>query len=109
MGMWSLCRNVFLALLLIWSPGLQAQQSSIHTIGTTIDVVGGSSNNSNALGSAGSKSIAPFYGIFPTVNVNMAGGRSSFNLSYAYGLNRATGEDHPNSETHQAHLNYSRL
>jgi len=108
--MWSLFRNVLFALFLIWASRLQAQQTSTHAIGTTIDILGGITNNPNgALGlNTSGKGFTPLYGIFPALNVTTTG-RSSFNLSYAYGLNRTSGGNQSNSESHQAHLNYSRL
>jgi len=96
-------------LLLVFDSSTQAQQPG-HTVGATLDLVSGGTNNPyDQVSGSATRPFSLFYSVFPAFNVNSTGNHSTFNFSYAGGLNRNKDKNNPNSDSHQASLLYSRL
>jgi hypothetical protein len=93
-----------LVLMVICSAPLNAQR--VYTLGVGVDILGGGDNNPRSGGVQPalrpSNRMEPFYGTYPSVTLDVMGGRSSLNMNYAYGWNRTDSQVALLSETHSA-------
>jgi len=92
-----------LLLVALFTRPLYAQR--INSIGMTTDFMGGADNDARASGlPLQGGPMKPVFGLFPSVSWNSAGARGSYNISYAYGWQRTTGELKHDSQTHAVNL-----
>ena len=81
-----------------------------NTFGTQIDILGGASNQigSGSYGAAQLQTgMAPFYAVYPTLQLNSDGANSKFDASYTFGWERFHGDSILTTMSHVANANFS--
>src|SRR6266404_1729443 len=104
-----LFRKVVCLSCLFVAAGAFAQERR-YTVGTTIDLVGGSTNSMNGFNAQAQQQTKPyffFYGAFPSLSLTSVGPRSVINASYAAGISRAETESNFRSNSQSATISYS--
>jgi len=92
----------------VFSIATASAQDRKFAIGTSIDVMGGSTNRLNSI-NLGSPTTPYFlyYGAYPTVTLAAAGRRSVLKGSYSFGINRTESESKLHSNSHSANLGWN--
>lgn len=101
-------RRVFFLLCLFVAIPLFAQERR-YTVGTTVDLVGGSTNylNGNLAQNQQNRPFFYFYGAYPSLNVVSTGAHSVVTGSYSLGLSRAASYSNLRSDSHSFSLRFS--
>jgi hypothetical protein len=84
-------------------------QDRIYTLGTTLDLAGGGTNQVTGLAAAQpqSSSFFPFYGAYPSLTLKAAGAHTVLNADYAYGYNRFQSDPKYTDQSHSGALNFN--
>src|SRR6516162_5584523 len=105
----SLSRRFSLLLLpvCLYAGALYAQDR-IYTLGTTLDLAGGGTNQVNgAVAQPQSSSFFPFYGAYPSLTLTAAGAHTVLNANYGYGYNRFQTDPKYTDQSHTGSLNFN--
>jgi hypothetical protein len=92
----------------VFSVVTASAQDRKYAIGTTIDLMGGSTNRLNSLTPVSPN--APnllYYGAYPSITFTSAGARSAVNGSYSFGINRTESGSKLHSNSHAANLGWN--
>src|SRR5581483_4913513 len=101
----SLFRRLSYLLLLValFADALSAQNRT-YTLGTTVDLAGGGTNQVTGAAAQpqNSSSFFPFYGTYPSLTLKSAGAHSILNATYSYGFNRFQSDSKYTDQSHTA-------
>ena len=104
----SLSRRFSLLLMpLCLYAGALCAQDRIYTLGTTLDLAGGGTNQAGAAAQPQSPSFFPFYGAYPSLTLKAAGAHTVLDSSYAYGYNRFESDPKYSDQSHTGALNFT--
>lgn len=102
-----MCRKVLgLLLLLVLYAGTLRAQNRTYTVGTTLDLAGGGTNQATGLGAQPQASFFPYYGAYPSLTLRSAGAHTLLNATYAYGYNRYQSDPKSDDQSHTGSLNF---
>lgn len=102
-------RLPLLATLFLLSGLTLSAQERRYVVGTSIDLVGGATNNlsSTSIPVQQPQSLFFFYGAYPSINIESSNPRSVWNAGYGFGVNRMEGQSQLHSNSHSASLSLS--
>lgn len=98
--------SCFLLPLVLYAGALGAQ-SRVYTLGTTLDLAGGGTNQlTPAAAQQQPPSLFPFYGTYPSLTFKSAGEHTVLNATYTYGFNRFQSDPKYDDQSHAGLLSF---